>query len=136
MALLAVLEFGDNSTKRYYKQYLLTDLRLMFNRSYNVIPTGKIRCEGMEITVVAPYKNDLSMFEWFLQNSTHSGRIVISLTGDSTDSESKAQEIYFEDAKCASLSEKYQVDNLRNRQLKVSIVSEKIEMGSVTFKCL
>lgn len=90
----------------------------------------------MEITVVAPHKNDLSMFEWFLQNSTHSGRIVISLTGDSTDSESKAQEIYFEDAKCASLSEKYQVDNLRNRQLKVSIVSEKIEMGSVTFKCM
>ena len=38
MAFSAVLEIGDNEVKRYYKQYLLTDLRLVLDRSYTVIP--------------------------------------------------------------------------------------------------
>ena len=48
MAFSAVLEIGDNDAKRYYKQYLLTDLRMVFNRSYTVIPDGVARCERLE----------------------------------------------------------------------------------------
>lgn len=40
MAFSAVLEIGDNDAKRYHKQFLLTDLRIVFNRSYAVIPEG------------------------------------------------------------------------------------------------
>ena len=54
MAFSAVLEIGDNEVKRYYKQYLLTDLRLVLDRSYTVIPEGVARCERLELTVVAP----------------------------------------------------------------------------------
>ena len=53
MAFSAVLEIGDNEVKRYYKQYLLTDLRLVLDRSYTVIPEGVARCERLELTVVA-----------------------------------------------------------------------------------
>ena len=59
MAFSAVLEIGDNTTRRYYKQFLLTDLCIVFNRSYNVIPTGAARCERLDIVVVAPGKEDL-----------------------------------------------------------------------------
>ena len=136
MALLALLEIGDNLAKRYNKQYLLTDLRLLFNRSYNVIPNGNIRCERMEMFVVAPGKDDLFMFEWFLHKTTISGRIVVSLTGDLNDMEPRTQEIYFEDARCFSLTEKYSVDNSSRRLLKLSMASEKIKMDEVTFNCI
>ena len=63
MAFSAVLEIGDNDAKRYYKQYLLTELRMVFNRTYTVIPDGVARCERLELTVVAPSKDDLFMFE-------------------------------------------------------------------------
>ena len=43
MALTAVLEIGDNGIKRYQKQYMLSDFRIVFNRSYNVLPTSMAR---------------------------------------------------------------------------------------------
>lgn len=136
MAFSAVLEIGDNTTKRYYKQYLLTDLCIVFNRSYNVIPTGAARCERLDFIVVAPGKNDLFMYDWFLRSTSTTGRIVISLSGDVNNSDSDNQEIYFEDAQCFSLSEKYDINSSRRRLLKLSIVSNKIELGDLTFKCL
>ena len=54
MALTAVLEFGDNSIKRYSKQYLVSDCRLLFDRPFNSFsPEGATRCERVEVTVVA-----------------------------------------------------------------------------------
>ena len=136
MAFSAVLEIGDNDAKRYYKRYLLTDLRIVFNRTYTVIPDGVARCERLELTVVAPGKEDLFMFEWFLRSHTMTGRIVVSLTGDVNDMGSKNQEIYFEDATCFSMSEKYDIDSSRRRSLKLALVSDKIDIEDLTFKCV
>jgi hypothetical protein len=136
MALTAVLEIGDNTTKLYYKQYMLTDLRLVFNRSYKVVPTGIARCERMELTVVAPGKDDLFMFDWFLRSTSISGRIVITLNDEDKGSDSNSQVIFFEDAYCFSMSEKYDIDNSRRRLLKMAMVSEKIDIKEVTFKCI
>ena len=134
MALTAVLEFGDNSIKRYSKQYLVSDCRLVFNRSYNSFcPSGAARCERLEVVVVAPGKTDLSLFEWFSNQGTMSGRLFISLANEAKLDDTDAQILYFEDAQCFSLSEFYDIDVSRRRLLRLSISAENMNIDGVTF---
>ena len=133
MALTAVLEFGDNSIKRYSKQYLLTDCRFLFARPFNGFsPEGAARCERVEVTVIAPGKDDHNLIEWFATQGVQSGRIVISLTNEVRDSESDAQILYFEDAKCFCLSEFYDISTSRRRLMKLAISAETFEIDGVT----
>ena len=133
MALTAVLEFGDNSIKRYSKQYLLTDCRFLFARPFNGFsPEGRVRCERVEVTVIAPGKDDHNLVQWFSTQDVHSGRIVISLTNESNNSESDAQILYFEDANCFCLSEFYDISTSRRRLMKLAISAETFEIDGVT----
>ena len=133
MALTAVLEFGDNSIKRYSKQYLVSDCRLMFARPFNGFsPEGAARCERVEVTVVAPGKDDLGLIEWFSTQGVQNGRLVISLTNEVKADEADAQILYFEGAKCFSLSEFYDINVSRRRLLKLAIGAESLEIDGVT----
>ena len=133
MALIAVLEFGDNSIKRYSKQYLVSDCRLVFNRSYNAFsPDSATRCERVEVTVIAPGKEDHGLLEWFSAQSVQNGRIVISLTNERKDNDADAQILYFEEAKCFSLSETYDIDVSRRRLLKLAISAETLQIDGIT----
>jgi len=135
MALTAVLEFGDNSIKRYSKQYLVSDCHYVFKRSHNSFaPKEAARCERVEVKVVAPGRNDLTLFEWFSGQGMQSGRILISLANDGKLSEADTQILYFEDAKCFSLKESYDIDVSRRRLLTLAIGAEKMEIDNVTFK--
>ena len=133
MALSAVLEFGDNNIKRYSKQYLVSDSRLLFARSFNSFsPEEAARCERVEVTVIAPGKDDLGLMEWFSTQSVQSGRIVFCLTNEATINDDDAQIIYFEDAKCFSLSEFYDINVSRRRLLKLALSAESLEIDGVT----
>ena len=133
MALTAVLEFGDNNIKRYSKQYLVSDCRLLFARPFNGFsPEGAARCERVEVTVVAPGKDDLGLIEWFSTQGVQNGRLVISLTNELKDNESDSQILYFEEAKCFSLSEYYDINVSRRRLLKLAIGAETLEIDGVT----
>ena len=133
MALTAVLEFGDNSIKRYSKQYMVSDCRLLFARPFNGFsPEGAARCERVEVTVVAPGKDDLGLIEWFSTQGVQNGRLVISLTNELNDNESDSQILYFEEAKCFSLSEYYDINVSRRRLLKLAIGAETLEIDGVT----
>ncbi len=133
MALTAVLEFGDNSIKRYSKQYIVSDCRLLFARPFNGFsPEGAARCERVEVTVVAPGKDDLGLIEWFSTQGVQNGRLVISLTNELKDNESDSQILYFEEAKCFSLSEYYDINISRCRLLKLAIGAETLEIDGVT----
>lgn len=133
MALTAVLEFGDNSIKRYSKHYLVSDCRLMFARPFNGFsPEGAARCERVEVTVVAPGKDDLGLIEWFSTQGVQNGRLVISLTNEVKADEADAQILYFEGAKCFSLSEFYDINVSRRRLLKLAIGAESLEIDGVT----
>ena len=134
MALTAVLEFGDNNIRRYSKQFMVADCRFIFDRFYNdFCPEGDTRCERMELFVVAPGKEDLTLFEWFANQSVLDGRVVISL-GAANDSSLDSQEIYFEDAVCFALSEIYDIDSSKRRLLKLSILANKICIDDVCFE--
>ena len=137
MALIAALEFGDNNIRRYTKQYLLSDCRLVFDRPYNAFaPERNARCERMEVVAIAPGKRDLSLFQWFSNQESREGRIAISLIGDVAQNVAEPQVIYFEDAKCLSLSEMYDIDSSSRRLIKLAIVADKIEIEDVEFNCL
>ena len=134
MALTAVLEFGDNNIRRYSKQFMVADCRFGFDRSYNdFCPEGDTRCDRMELFVVAPGKEDLTLFEWFADQSVLDGRITISL-GATNDNSLDSQEIVFEEAVCFALSEMYDIDSSMRRLLKLSILAKKICIDDVCFE--
>ena len=134
MALTAVLEFGDNNIRRYSKQFMVADCRFVFDRSYNdFCPEGDTRCDRMELFVVAPGKEDLTLFEWFADQSVLDGRVTISL-GATNDSSLDSQEIIFEEAVCFALSEMYDINSSMRRLLKLSILANKICIDDVCFE--
>ena len=133
MAFTAVLEFGDNNIKRYSKQYLVSDCRLLLARPYNgYSPEGAARCERVEVTVVAPGKDDLGLIEWFSSQGVQDGRIVISLTNEAKADDTDAQILYFEGAKCFSLSEYYDINVSCRRLFKLAICAETFDFDGVT----
>ena len=134
MALTAVLEFGDNNIRRYSKQFMVADCRFVFDRSYNdFCPEGDTRCDRMELFVVAPGKEDLTLFEWFANQSVLDGRVIISL-GATNDNSLDSQEIVFEEAVCFALSEMYDIESSMRRLLKLSILANKICIDDVCFE--
>ena len=114
----------------------MSDCRFVFDRPYNEFrPEGAARCERLEVVVIAPGKSDLSLFEWFYSQGVQNGRIVISLAVEKKFDENDTQTIYFEDAKCFSLSEIYDIDSSRRRLLKIAIGAEKMTIDDTTFIC-
>ena len=137
MALTAVIEFGDNSIKRYSKRYLVSDCHFVFDRQYNSYsPEETARCERIELVVVAPGREDLGVFNWFARQEVKEGHIIITLTGDTLSTDSENQEILFEDAKCFSLSEMYDINSSSRRLLKLAITAGKIEIDGISFNCI
>jgi hypothetical protein len=113
---------------------MVADCRFVFDRSYNdFCPEGDTRCDRMELFVVAPGKEDLTLFEWFADQSVLDGRITISL-GATNDNSLDSQEIVFEEAVCFALSEMYDIDSSMRRLLKLSILAKKICIDDVCFE--
>lgn len=137
MALLAALEFGDNNIGRYSKSYLVSDCRFVFKRPFNSYrPEGIARCERLELDVIAPGKNDLNLFDWYDKQGVQSGRIVISLAAEAKLNEKDAQVILFENAKCFSLSESYDINSSRRRNLTLALEAETITVDNIIFQHL
>lgn len=137
MALLAALEFGDNNIGRYSKSYLVSNCRFVFKRPFNSFrPEGMARCDRLELDVIAPGKNDLNLFDWYENQGVQSGRIVISLAAEAKLNEQDAQVVFFENAKCFSLSESYDINSSRRRNLKLAIEAESIMVDNIIFQHL
>ena len=137
MALIAALEFGDNNIGRYSKSYLVSDCRFVFKRPFNSYrPEGVARCERLELDVIAPGKNDLNLFDWYDKQGVQSGRIIISLAAEAKLDEKDAQVIFFENAKCFSLSESYDINSSRRRNLRLAIEAETITVDTIVFQHL
>ena len=133
MALTAVLEFGDNTTKRYSKHYMVADCRFVIDRPYNdYCPEGSTRCDRVELSVVAPGKEDLYLLEWFSDQSCRDGRIVIDLSAPG-DNGTDSQEVCFEGAVCFGLSEVYDINSSKRRLFKLSVMADNVSIDDVDF---
>lgn len=133
MALTAKLQFGDNANQQYPQEYLVADCRCHFRRGYNhAQPQSDARCDQVDLTVVAPKKENLSLFDWFISNGVQSGRIVLdAVSANNNTGDSKV--IYFEDAYCYSLAEDNDIDKAEQRMLKISFVADKITISGIEF---
>ena len=73
MALIARLQFGDNRANLYSKEYLVMDCHLHFTRHHNHFrPDTDARCEKVEVVVVAPGREDLNLYEWYIDKGSQS----------------------------------------------------------------
>lgn len=66
MSLTAQLKFGDNLSGTYTKEYNVTDCKYSVMRHHNCyFPDSDAWCGNVEVTVIAPGKEDLELFEWY-----------------------------------------------------------------------
>lgn len=132
MALMARLQFGDNSAGLYSKEYLVMDCHLHFSRHHNHFrPDADARCEKVEVVVVAPGREDLNLYEWYIQNGTQSGRLVFDL--QSLTSSAVEKVILFEDAYCYAIEEEYHIDAQKRRCIRLSFMAENLIINDTTF---
>lgn len=135
MALIATLEFGDNEIRRYSKQYLLADFRCHLVRHHNEArPDGNPRCEHMELTVIAPGRADLNLFEWYVGSYTMNGRVLVSIPDSSPNQDEMVKAVYFENAVCYSIAEEYHIDESKRRTLKLQIVATAVTVDDIELK--
>ena len=134
MALLKKLQIGDNHADRYTKEYLLTDFKCHTLRLHNEFrPDADKYCDSVEMTVIAPGKEDMQLYDWFINQSTLSGRLLIQLPPQPNQSEPDCQKILFEEAKCFSFEEEYHINRDQRRILKMRFVAEQVNINGVIF---
>ena len=134
MALTARLQFGDNDSKNYSAEYFVADCHCHFMRHHNHFhPDADARCERVEVIVVAPGKENLNLFDWYISGNPLSGRLLFDLSSMHGGEFTSAKELLFEDAYCFSLAEDYHVDTSNRRCLKLSFMAEKMIVNDVEY---
>lgn len=134
MALSASLHFGNNQIGLYSKTYDVVECKCHFNRHHNFYrPDTNARCDKVELTVVAPGKEDLNLYEWYIDQSSQSGKITFDLSTVSDNGMQATKEMYFEDAVCFSIAESYDIGKQQRRLLKLEIIADQIKVENVQF---
>lgn len=134
MPLISHLQFGDNELSIYNRDYMVKDVKCYFNRSHDKLhPTKEACCDYIEVTVFAPGKMDMNLQEWFINNSTESGRIIVGQNDPANDNTPKWKQILFNEAQCFSLTENYQIDNKR-RILTLKFVAIEVKIEDIKFQ--
>lgn len=134
MSLIKKMQIGDNHAGRYTKEYLLTDFKTRTHRLHDEFRPGAEKyCDYMETTVIAPGRDDMQMYEWFINKSTLSGRLLIQLPPKPNQNEPDCQEIFFEEAQCFSFEEEYHINKNQRRMLRLQFVAEQVIINGITF---
>ena len=134
MSLSATLQIGDNHMENYNKEYKVVRCQYKCARGYNFRqPDTVARNKTIEITVIAPGKEDLSLYDWYIDRTLLSGRIVFDLSGQAMFDE-RPKIVQFEDAACFSLSESYHIDDDSQRLIRIEIAAEETGVDSIPFK--
>ena len=135
MSLLKKIQIGDNRSGRYTKEYLLSDFKCHTHRLHNEYrPDSDKYCDSIDVTIIAPGRDDMQLYDWFIHQSTMSGRLLIQLPPGPNQSEPDTQEILFEEARCFSFEEEYHINRSRRRLLRLQFVAEQVNINDVIFK--
>ena len=76
----------------------------------------------------------MELFDWYINQTSFSGKIVIDLTNQSTKYDITERDIKFENAKCFSIAESYNINDINRHQLKLGIMAEKLEIDEIEFQ--
>jgi len=137
MSLLKKLQLGDNELHKYTKEYLLADYKFHTYRKHNEYrPNAEKYCERIELTVIAPGREDVTLYEWFINQSTQNGRVLIMLPPQPDSSIEETREVVLENATCFSLEEDFHIGHNQRRMLRLSLVAEEVHVEDIVFKRL
>lgn len=134
MPLISHLQFGDNELSIYNRDYMVKDVKCHFKKDYDEFhPTSEALCDYIEVTVFTPGKKDLSLQEWFVDNSCETGRIIVGQSDPNNDAIPVWKQILFQDAQCFSLTENYLIDDKR-RTLTLKFVALEVKLEDTEFQ--
>lgn len=134
MSLLKKLQIGDNATGMYTKEYLLVDYKCHTCRSHNELrPNADMSCERIELTVIAPGVDDMSIYDWFIDQTSVDGRILIELPAILYQGNTEYKEIQFEGASCFSLEEHYEIDKNQRRVLRIGMIASTVVIDGIEY---
>ena len=125
----------EGSSKGDYvtPEFPLIDYKCHLTRSHNETrPDGLTWSDRIELDVVATSKHDTRIYQWYVNRSLMSGHLLFN-DGPDDDSE-KVKEIFFKDALCYGISEKYDIGDKAKRILHLSIVADVTTFDDVELK--
>jgi hypothetical protein len=135
MEVQAKLQIGNNDAKLYQKNYNVVTLFCRFARHASVNrPDTDARCECIDITLLAPTMEDNSLYDWYVNGESLSGRVSFDLTNGLGNSNSDDGDLVFEDAYCFAIEENYDIDKPTRRTIKLSLIAEKMTFEGATFE--
>lgn len=135
MSLFANLYLGDNASGTYTNTYRVVQCEVKVSRHHNsYTPDDNPRCDQLILSVIAPGKNDLMLFEWYIDQTSLSGKVVVDLTNQSAKYDITTRTFKFEDAKCFSMDETYDISDTNRHQLKLGIMVKKLEIDETEFQ--
>lgn len=135
MSLFANLYLGDNASGTYTNTYRVVQCEVKVSRHHNsYTPDDNPRCDQLILSVIAPGQNDLMLFEWYIDQTSLSGKVVVDLTNQSAKYDITTRTFKFEDAKCFSIDEIYNISDTNRHQLKLGIMVKKLEIDETEFQ--
>ena len=85
MSLFANLYLGNNASGAYTNAYQVVQCEVKVSRHHNsYTPDGNPRCDQLILSVIAPNKDDLMLFEWYINLTLLSGKVIIDLANQSS----------------------------------------------------
>jgi hypothetical protein len=131
MSLSAILKLGDNTTKQYDKTYNVVSCQYKCSCGYNYrLPDTDVKNNSIEITLVSPAKEDLSLYDWYIKRMLLSGCLEFVFPAR----REVIKTVTFENASCFSISESYDINGKSLRLIKLEIVTEKTIIDGVEFQ--
>lgn len=70
MSLLKKLQIGNNEIGKYTQDYLLLDYQCHTSRHHNDLrPEADKFCERIDMTIVAPGRENVHLYQWFISQA-------------------------------------------------------------------
>lgn len=134
MTLSAILKIGDNAIGNYEKEYHVVSCRYKVSCGYNYrLPDTEAKNNSIEITLVSPGKEDLTIYDWYIKRMFLSGKIELEFSTQTQSQEGK-KTVTFENASCFSMSESYDINERSLRLIKLELVAERTTIDAIEFQ--
>lgn len=134
MALFAKLQFGDNLSRRYTRDYEVLAAKTSFSREYNhTRPEGEPRCRQLVLSVVTPDLNDMNLYDWYISRGEQNCRLLYSMSSFHEEESDVTREVLLDNAVCFGIAEEYHIDDRSRRTLILSIVADEVEINGISF---
>lgn len=135
MSLSANLYIGNNDSSEYTNQYLIVKCKTEVSRHHNAyMPDTNPRCDIISLTLVVPSKEDMELYDWYINQTFRSGKIVIELASQYVRDRITTRTFTFENAKCFMIAEMYDISQTSQHLLRMGIMTTKLEIDEVVFE--